>query len=60
MTSPPLVQSKKCVPMTRSNSVMNCEPAMNGVPNTTSAEVVALAHTRSGMRQIGHARGRAW
>ena len=36
--------------MTRSNSVMNCEPAMNGVPKTTRAEVVALAQTRSGMR----------
>ena len=24
---------------------------MNGVPKTTSAEVVALAHTSSGMRQ---------
>ena len=42
---------KKSVPMTRSNSVRNCEPAMNGVPNTTSAEVAALAHTSRGMRQ---------
>ena len=37
--------------MTRSKRVMNCEPAMNGVPKTTRAEVVALAHTSSGMRQ---------
>ncbi len=50
-TSPPPAGLKKLVPMTRSKSVMNCEPAMNGVPNTTSAEVVAFAHTSSGMRQ---------
>ena len=30
---------------------MNCDPATNGVPSTTSAEVVRLAQTRSGIRQ---------
>ena len=51
ITSPPPSGLKKLVPMTRSNRVMNWEPAMNGVPKTTSADVVALAHTSSGMRQ---------
>ncbi len=51
ITSPPPAGLKKFVPITRSNSVMNCEPAMNGVPNTTSVEVAALAHTSRGMRQ---------
>src|SRR5439155_13816295 len=30
---------------------MNCEPAMNGVPSTTSEEVARFAHTSSGIRQ---------
>ena len=38
--------------MTRSNITMNCEPAMNGVPSTTSAEVVRLAQTSSGIRDM--------
>ena len=29
---------------------MNCDPAMNGVPSTTSADVVRLAQTSSGIR----------
>ena len=37
--------------ITRSNSTMNCEPAMNGVPSTTSVEVARFAHTSSGIRQ---------
>ena len=37
--------------MIRSKSTKNCEPAMNGVANTTSSDVVKLAHTSSGMRQ---------
>ena len=37
--------------MTRSYSTMNCEPAMNGVPSTTSDEVARLAQTSSGIRQ---------
>ena len=36
--------------ITWSNSTMNCDPATNGVPSTTSAEVVRLAQTSSGMR----------
>src|SRR3989440_3527076 len=50
-TSPPAAASKKCVPIVRSNSTMNCEPAMNGVAITTSSDVVKLAHTSRGMRQ---------
>ena len=50
ITSPPPAGLKKFVPITRSKRVMNCDPAMNGVPNTTSADVVAFAHTSSGMR----------
>ena len=46
ITSPP-AGLKKSVPMTRSKKVRNCEPAMNGVPNTTRAEVVAFAQTSS-------------
>jgi hypothetical protein len=30
---------------------MNCEPAMNGVPSTTSDDVARLAQTSSGIRQ---------
>jgi hypothetical protein len=37
--------------MTRSNMIMNWEPAMNGVPSTTSVEVARFAHTSSGIRQ---------
>src|ERR687885_288721 len=50
-TSPPADGSKKCVPIDRSNSRKNCDPAMNGVAITTSSEVVKFAHTSSGMRQ---------
>ncbi len=51
ITSPPLAALKKLVPITRSNRLMSCEPAMKGVPKTTSAEVVAFAQTSSGIRQ---------
>src|SRR3954464_15019776 len=50
-TSPPCDGSKKCVPSARSNSTMNCDPAMNGVAMTTSSEVVKFAQASSGMRQ---------
>src|SRR3954449_5922744 len=50
-TSPPCEGSKKWVPSARSNSTMNCDPAMNGVAMTTSSEVVKFAHASSGMRQ---------
>src|SRR4026209_174296 len=30
---------------------MNCEPAINGVPSTTSVEVARFAQTSSGIRQ---------
>ena len=56
ITLPPSAASKKWVRMTRSNSTMNCEPAMNGVPSTTSVEVARLAQTSSGIRQKRHAR----
>ena len=42
---------KKWVPIVRSSSTKNCEPAMNGVAITTSSEVVKFAQTSSGMRQ---------
>ena len=43
--------SKNPVCMTRSYSTMNWEPAMNGVPSTTSDEVASCAQTSSGIRQ---------
>src|SRR3954469_18717033 len=49
-TSPPLPGSKNDMCMVWSNITMNCEAATNGVPSTTRAEVVRLAHTISGMR----------
>ena len=52
MTSPPWSGTKKCVPMTRSNIVRNCEPAMNGVANTASMLVTPVAQARIGIRQI--------
>ena len=39
------------MPIVRSSSTKNCDPAMNGVAITTSREVVKFAHTSSGMRQ---------
>ena len=52
MTSPPWSGTKKFVPMMRSNIVRNCEPATNGVANTTSTDVTPVAHPRMGMRQM--------
>src|SRR6478752_1912170 len=51
IVEPPSATSKNFVCMTRSNMTMNCEAAMNGVPSTTSADVVRLAQTSSGMRE---------
>ena len=51
IVDPPLATSKNLVWRTRSNMTMNCEAAMNGVPSTTSADVVRLAQTSSGMRE---------
>src|SRR3954470_17824664 len=48
--SPPFCGSKNDMCMVWSNITMNCEAATNGVPSTTSAEVVRLAQTSSGMR----------
>src|SRR5690242_8740552 len=50
ITSPPYWYWKNFVCMTWSNMTMNCDAATNGVPRTTSAEVVSCAHTSSGMR----------